>query len=1097
MDASELKPPIKDPKPKSGSRWTLRLLELCLTLLVLVAIVLGIGIWRLKSGPVSLPQATHYIQKQLNSTTQDFKFLVGDVNIIASENHFNPHIELHDVAVMTPKGQKILSLPLIRTSISPRYLLKKQFVMDSIEVIGASVAIIRAKDGSYNVETSGSEKRDKIDPEKIFAGFNKNAKSGVFHKLDSIELRETRLIFIDRLRGQTWYSGKTDITALREDDLITVQSDLVLKSDNDVEMTARGRVRYQLGDTKVQTLVQFSDAATTALADQVPALEWLRSLDAKVSGSLTSIVATNGTLQDLSGVLDLQDGVLRETPQTRPIRFSKGKIYFEYDQDHDRLTMTQVDVESSVGRITGEGVAEFQRGKAGQIISVSAQVSATDIAVHPEGFFAAPLRFETASAQVQVTLSPLAVTLENLELKNQDFAVNLFGSSLAGDKYWNSSYYLQFKTLDRDALLRLWPLNLKPKTRDWISKNISTGLAKDGNGHISTRNGVVALNLRFGIEQAQVRYLKSLPPLENGKGIGYLTEKTFHVDLTEGFVNTKESGTLDVKGSRFSVPDLTIKPANGHVDLIAKGPLQAGLSLLDNKPFEYLDKVGLSPDLGQGNVNLTASFDFSLSQKTKVNDVVFKADAVIADFTSKTLIKGHDLASKAIHLTAQNKEITLTGKMTVDGVQADTTWLMPIGKGYSGGSHIDAGFALSAASLAKFGAKFDKNTLSGAAPAQLRIELHKAKDPAYTISSDLVGLGVSIAGIGWKKSKKAKAKLTLSGKMGGQFSVESLSLKAKGLSAKGALSFNKDGSLKRAGFTKLSVGNWLDAAASLQISKGKLSKIVISSGVVDLRKAPFGKSSGGGVPMDVVLDQLILADTISLKNLRAKLQTQKGLRGNYSALLNGKAKITGSIFPQKFGTAVEVLSSDSGAVLRAANLYGKAHGGDLRMVLIPEKKSGTYQGTFQIKKTRIKEDSIMADLLNGISVVGLLQQLSGEGIVFETVDGQFELYPTGVRLNKTSAVGVSVGLTLDGNYNSVNKTIDMEGVITPIYALNGSLERVFGKVFGRRKGEGLFSFVYDIQGASNNPKVSVKPLSILAPGAFREIFRRNIPKQTK
>jgi len=135
----------------------------------------------------------------------------------------------------------------------------------------------------------------------------------------------------------------------------------------------------------------------------------------------------------------------------------------------------------------------------------------------------------------------------------------------------------------------------------------------------------------------------------------------------------------------------------------------------------------------------------------------------------------------------------------------------------------------------------------------------------------------------------------------------------------------------------------------------------------------------------------------------------------------------------------------------------------------------------------------LAGLLNGISVVGLVQELAGDGIVLEKVDGQFTLKPQGVEVRKTSAIGVSMGITLDGNYNSQTKNMNFEGVITPLYALNGTLERVFGKLFGRQRGEGLFSFVYKVKGTSEDPKISVNPLSVLAPGVFREIFRSEMP----
>ena len=100
-------------------------------------------------------------------------------------------------------------------------------------------------------------------------------------------------------------------------------------------------------------------------------------------------------------------------------------------------------------------------------------------------------------------------------------------------------------------------------------------------------------------------------------------------------------------------------------------------------------------------------------------------------------------------------------------------------------------------------------------------------------------------------------------------------------------------------------------------------------------------------------------------------------------------------------------------------------------------------------------------------------------------------------MRQTSAVGISIGITLDGNYNSNTKHVNFEGVMTPLYAVNGTFERVFGKVFGRRKGEGVFSFVYKVVGTSNDPKVSVNPLSILTPGILREVFRKDIPEVGK
>ncbi|MFT4716913.1 MAG: hypothetical protein ACI932_002101, partial [Paracoccaceae bacterium] len=95
-----------------------------------------------------------------------------------------------------------------------------------------------------------------------------------------------------------------------------------------------------------------------------------------------------------------------------------------------------------------------------------------------------------------------------------------------------------------------------------------------------------------------------------------------------------------------------------------------------------------------------------------------------------------------------------------------------------------------------------------------------------------------------------------------------------------------------------------------------------------------------------------------------------------------------------------------------------------------------------------------------------------------------------------SAVGASLGLTMEGAYQAADASMDMRGVITPVYLLNGILEqtKIFGGLFGKKKGEGLLGFNYTLKGNADTPKVGVNPLSILAPGVLRDIFRTPTPQ---
>ena len=77
---------------------------------------------------------------------------------------------------------------------------------------------------------------------------------------------------------------------------------------------------------------------------------------------------------------------------------------------------------------------------------------------------------------------------------------------------------------------------------------------------------------------------------------------------------------------------------------------------------------------------------------------------------------------------------------------------------------------------------------------------------------------------------------------------------------------------------------------------------------------------------------------------------------------------------------------------------------------------------------------------------------------------------------------------MDGIFGLKSGQISMQGVVTPVYLLNG-----IGSVL-TRKGEGLIGMNYTLSGAAKSPIVSVNPLSALTPGMFREIFRRPAPE---
>nr|WP_256474218.1 AsmA-like C-terminal region-containing protein [Lutimaribacter sp. EGI FJ00013] len=213
--------------------------------------------------------------------------------------------------------------------------------------------------------------------------------------------------------------------------------------------------------------------------------------------------------------------------------------------------------------------------------------------------------------------------------------------------------------------------------------------------------------------------------------------------------------------------------------------------------------------------------------------------------------------------------------------------------------------------------------------------------------------------------------------------------------------------------------------------------------------------------------------------------------GSFDGRVNGNAFVTGRVVPRDGRSAFRIQSDDAGAVFASAGLLSQARGGALDLTLLPAGGQGSYDGFLNVESVRLRDAPALAALLNAVSVVGLLEQLGGSGILFSQVEGDFRLTPDSVTVKNSSATGSSLGISMDGTYEIASGAMDMQGVFSPFYMLNG-----IGSVL-TRKGEGLIGFNYRLTGTADAPRVQVNPLSIFTPGMFREIFRRPAPQVTQ
>lgn len=1100
------------PKPQRRSRrrgWFLLLVGLfnaVWSVLVLGVVIALAAVYYFYDRPVVMPSWVEArIEARLETEFPQVRITFGELRLLMEEG-WRPRVRLREVAVATPEGRELIRLSEARVRLSMEALRAGEIKPAEVAVTGVFATLIREADGTIAVASGLGNGPLAGDAANLAPGDVVTRIDGLMQQpglaaLNNAELRGMTLQFIDRRAGQAFTVDGGRLIAQRKDGALVMNADLAVLGNGADVATLSANFTSRIGEVAAQFGVRIDGASATDIATQSPAFAWMGALRAPLSGAVRSGVRADGTLAPLSATLQIGAGALQPNDGTQPIPFEAARSYFSYDAAQGVVEFDELSVRSKWVTARAEGTATLTGLRDGALEAMVGQFRVTQLRANPMQFYPAPIEFEAAEVDFRLTTAPFALDIGRLDVFDEGRVHHAFASLVAQPEGWQLALDARADTITPDRIIALWPKAIKTKTRNWLSDNLIE--ADISNADFALRLAPDAppdLYLAFDYQAATVRFLRSLPPVSRARGHATLQGKRFVIGVDQGQMQAEAGGVLQVARSAFIIPDTTVKGgAPAVVRLNARGPLHAALWTLDQPPMRVMQRANLPVELGQGDVSLSGTLSFPLRRGGSPADVKFDVTGDLANLRSTQLIKGRSLRAPRMQLSASNTGVEISGEGTLDGVVFDARWQQPIGKG-ANQSTLRATAQITPDALSAFSVALPKGMVTGQTPADIAMTFTKGQAPQMTLRSDLRGATLTIPQLGWRKGRTANGALEMSLRLGANPAVTAISLAGAGLSARGSISFSDGGGLGALEVDRLQVGDWLDVRAALVgRGAGRAPQVVVRSGRLDMRTATFGGAGESGTasgastgpppaPMRVTLDRLQVTDTIWLQGLAGTFKTAGGIDGPFEARVNGGTGISGRVVPQRGRTAVRLTSADAGGVLRSAGVLQQAQGGTLDLSLLPVGSGGAFDGRAKIEGVSIKDAPSMAALVNAVSVVGLVNEMNGDGIYFDEVEAEFRLTPGRMTLSRGSAVGASLGLSMDGVFSTQTSEIAMQGVITPVYLLNG-----IGSVL-TRKGEGVLGLNYTLKGPAKSPKVSINPLSVLAPGGLRDIFRG--PKTT-
>ncbi|WP_371168937.1 AsmA-like C-terminal region-containing protein [Aliiroseovarius sp. 2305UL8-7] len=1060
----------------------------------------------------ALPEwATQRIETRINAQTNRVKLSLSRVELGVTRLGL-PRLRLVDLGIRDESGLEIGRVNALEGALLVGPMLSGRLEPDNLALTGAQITIRRQRDGAFDlslgqgVGASGdlASVLDRIDG--VFT-------TGLLSQTDAITARNLTLTLEDARSGRLWQVTDGGLKISQTPDAVdmTVSFD-VFNQTEELAETVLGFRSFKDGSAARLTAT-FRNARARDIAAQSPLLTFLGLVDAPISGALRTEIDDTGAISDLAGTLEFGAGSLSPDPAAKPVMFTGGKVYLDYDPERERMDLAQMTLQSDWGEIQADGHTYLRGWSGGWPTELLGQLQVTQARISPPDMFEDDLVLDHGAVDFRLRLDPFAVDIGQFNVSQDGTMAK--GSARVGidDAGWTVAIDAAADQVTPEQVIRFWPVNSSQRTRLWARDNVTKGVFTDVSMAWRKAGGTPArLALTSQFERMNVRAVKTMVPIENSAGLFSIEGRRLVVDADQGVLRPKDrddrvAGVLDATGTQFIIPKMAGKPKNPDaprppvpaiVNLSVSGPMQAALHLLDDKPFRIFRSNpdgAIGPDMATGRVSVEGRIDIAMQPKVPREAIQYDLTGEMTGVKSDVIVAGRALEIPKAALSVTQERVVVDARGTLSGVPVSGMWKQSLQGGadarvstVSGQVRVDQAF------LDAFSIGLPPNSVSGATNATYDINLARGETPRLSLDAPLKGVGMRIAPLGWSKPKAASGSLSVRGKLGKTPVIDAITIKAPGLDADGSIILAEGGGLVAAQFDRVRLGGWLDAPVTLTgRGPGKPVAVTVKGGTLDMRRATLGGGASGGsnkgnVPISLLLDKLIISKGITVSGFEGNFNsTGNGLDGTFQGRIGGGPRIKGTAAPQPKGTAFRLTSGDAGGVMWAAGVFKSARGGDLELVLAPGGGKGVYDGQLDIKNVDIHNAPAMAELLSAISVVGLLQQLGGKGIPFNKVDARFRLDPEKATIYEGAATGHSMGISMDGYYYLGSGQMDVQGVISPFYLVNSA-----GRIFAR-KGEGLVGFNYALKGTASDPKVSVNPLSLFTPGFFRNIFRRDPP----
>jgi hypothetical protein len=1133
------------------SRWALKVLRmrflrrlfwgLVICIVFVTVAVLGLW-WRLSSGPIELALATPWLKAAIEENFGGHHSVAVGGTQLERDEKGRTSLRLRDIVVRDADGTVVASAPKAEVGLSGRNLLMGQLRAQSLNLVGAEMSIRIETDGRLTVfagadvrpiataaptvppppasgagptpAPQGAMRAEFENLASIMSRLDAVGQTGLDgHDLRELGLKNGNLVVDDRRNGKRWtFDGiNASLTRPRQGGVV-----FRVESDSAEHPWVLSAAMRPLADGVRAVGIE---ARKVSMRDVLLALR-LNSdsfdVDLPLSASLRADISSDGTPQAVQGQLIAETGTIIDQANDK-LRLNIDHADFRFNWDAKRRSLiVPFQVQSGGNQFTMRAVLDAPPEQSGAwLLNVSRGDNVIDPIIIAPG---ASAEDEGIAINRVAVRARIDTARKRIEVEQGDFGridtrpEHNIGVAVTGSlDYSGTQPHLAFGAagtrMPVSAMKRLWPIFAATDVRLWVEEHISGGMVERavvaGNAPLEDfkHNGPPmpedGLSVDIETSGTTVRPITSLPAIRDADLTVRIVGRNAVVNIGRGTVEPAPGRKLNIAGGVFEVPDTHPKPAPARASFRIDGGMPAAAALLASEGLRDSVGITLDPASTRGTVSAQVAVKLVIAKPMPEDASSYVISADLMNFAADKMLLGQRVEASTLKAAASSDGFQIKGDVKINGTPATIDVRKQKGDAVA---ELHMQSTIDEAARHRLGVDL-ASTITGTIPIKVvgHVGDNVSSDEGMSVEADLTPVKIDNLLPGWVKpmGRPARATYTMV-RTGKTARFDDLSIDGAGATVRGSLEFDNANELVSANFPVFALSDGDKVTLKADRGGDGVLRVAMRGDIYDgrnfvkssLASTDKAKQKQEDLDLDIKVGTVAGYNGETLRGLDLKLSRRGGRIRSFAMAskigrdtpLNGDLRVRARDSHQ----VIYFETDDAGSLFRFTDMYPRMYGGQMWVAMDPPTQEQSPQvGTLYIRSFAVRGEPALDRVVSGAPGAP-----GNAGVDFSEMRSDFTRFPGKMAVRDGVVRGPLVGATVEGNIDYTRDDVHLRGTFVPFYGLNNMFGQIpiVGLFLGGGNKEGLLGINYEAVGPPGAPRITVNPVSAIAPGLLRKFI---------